>query len=492
MQLYNTTYFYRYLKQTGLLLLLGGLLFALSTCKKDGLLEQGGAGLQFSTDTLVFDTIFTEKASITRKFKVFNPHNKKLKISQIRLKGGKRSSFRMNVDGIPGSYHEDVIIRPQDSIYIFVEVTINPNSTTSPFVINDAVSFQVNDRDQEVILEAWGQNAHYYSTANLNCQTFETGGSAFTLCELPCNATWDDTKPHVILNNVVIDSGCYLAIKQGADVHFHKNARLFVNGTLIVGDSSGTLDNPVTFDGDRTESFFNNKPGQWGGIHFLPSSRSNQLHNCIIKNGTVGLRIDSLAPNHPYPKLYMTNSIIKNMLSTGILGVTGTISAQNCLVYNCGEHAVNLSLGGIYQFLHCTFATYSNDNIEHEKPVLQAANSLKINQQRLLGPLRAVFTNTIIYGSRDSSEVALHQTDGALFEVIFDHALLKMNDTTGNGQFKSVITGNAPLFESTATNGDYRLKSNSPAIDKGKNTFLKYDLENKMRDSDPDLGAYEE
>ena len=75
--------------------------------------------LEFSVDTLRFDTVFTELGSATRFFKVYNRNDKPIRISNIRIEGTNAAFFRMNVDGIPSNDQTDVEVRAQDSIYVF-------------------------------------------------------------------------------------------------------------------------------------------------------------------------------------------------------------------------------------------------------------------------------------------------------------------------------------------------------------------------------------
>src|SRR5210317_1997137 len=56
-------------------------------------------GLKFSTDTILFDTVFTGIGSTTRRLKVYNPNDRALKISKIELGLGASSSYRIIVDG---------------------------------------------------------------------------------------------------------------------------------------------------------------------------------------------------------------------------------------------------------------------------------------------------------------------------------------------------------------------------------------------------------
>ena len=84
-----------------LILLVTGILFY--TCHPErNYIEEGDARLQFSLDTVYFDTIFTTIGTTTKSFRVYNPHSRFIKIDAIRLAGGSESVFRVNVDGMPG------------------------------------------------------------------------------------------------------------------------------------------------------------------------------------------------------------------------------------------------------------------------------------------------------------------------------------------------------------------------------------------------------
>lgn len=97
--------------------------------------------LQFSTDTLTFDTIFSSMGSVTSKILIYNHSNKELKINRLELKGGSASAFRLNADGLIDEDHafSNIVIAPNDSMYLFVEVTIDPNNTHAPIVVEDSI-----------------------------------------------------------------------------------------------------------------------------------------------------------------------------------------------------------------------------------------------------------------------------------------------------------------------------------------------------------------
>ena len=128
--------------------------YIFSSCKKDPVTTDSSATLNFSIDTLMFDTVFTTVGTITKKFKVYNPNSKRVIISSIRLEKGSASKFRLNVDGIPGKELTDIEIRAKDSLFIFVEATLGENNANNPLIINEKIFFNLNGNRQEVNLMA--------------------------------------------------------------------------------------------------------------------------------------------------------------------------------------------------------------------------------------------------------------------------------------------------------------------------------------------------
>lgn len=78
------------------------------------------------------------------------------------LASGEATGFRMNVDGRKGSSFNNVGILANDSMYVFVEVTVDPNGGNQPLLIQDSVLFTVNGIRQSVLLEAYGQDVNLY------------------------------------------------------------------------------------------------------------------------------------------------------------------------------------------------------------------------------------------------------------------------------------------------------------------------------------------
>ena len=83
------------------LLLISSIFISQMACTpEDDFITTGDAALEFSTDTLTFDTVFTAIGSATRILKIYNPHDKSIKVSKIQLDKGADSRFRINIDGI--------------------------------------------------------------------------------------------------------------------------------------------------------------------------------------------------------------------------------------------------------------------------------------------------------------------------------------------------------------------------------------------------------
>ena len=315
----------------GMLLFALGALFLVQCNRDETFITDPGAKLEFSVDTLRFDTTFTELGSATRTLKVFNTHNQPIRISKIYVESSD-TRFRFNVDGIPGNEAEDIEIAANDSLYIFGEVTVNPDEplSISPFVINDALIFETNGNTQRVVLEAWGQNANYIPSR------FNKGGVALLSCDFN-EVVWDDPKPYVIYGILLIDS-CTLNLPAGTQVYVHGgiarvedgmgNLDVYNDGFIYVLpngklDINGTLDDPVVIQGDRLEEPFQEVEGQWVGV--ILASRENDFEHAVIKNSFIGVLVDSAA------SLQMKNTQLYNTSSSGIVARHAEISAQKLL-----------------------------------------------------------------------------------------------------------------------------------------------------------------
>lgn len=479
----------------GIVLLL--LSLNLSGCLEEDEFFDFNEPLSFSVDTLRFDTVFTSLGSATRQVKVQNTTDQNIRISSVRFKDRDRSKFRMNIDGIPANQLSNVEILAKDSIYIFVEVTIDPDQpiSISPFVISDAIVLEGQGISQSLILEAWGQNANYIPNR------FNTG----QLVRLTCGNSrvdWDDPKPYVIYGILFIDS-CQLALYPGTQIYVHgglaqlegnviNDGALFFqkDGVLI---SEGTLDDPVVFQGDRLESSFQEVSGQWTGIRLLAESKGHIIRNTIIKNSIVGIRADSAT------SLVIDKTQIFNTSNAAVIGVHSDMSITNSLFYLNGSYSLLMGYGGDYDVAYTTFANYENQN-----PALYMDNFLcrDANCQVVdVFPLKARFTNCIIAGSNDDEILFVDVSEGQepeLFNVNYENCIVKIDELTMDQLFLDSCSDctEMSIRDSLFTNlddYDLTLHDMSIALDKGQSLEnISDDILGNLRDAvTPDLGCYE-
>src|SRR5690606_4688339 len=118
--------------------------------------------IRFSTDTLTFDTVFTQVGSTTRFFKIHNDGNRFARIDEVRL-AQESYIFRINADGYQGPVIRNLEIPPNDSVYVFVEVTVDPDQplSVSPFIIEENVEVITGNESSSVVIYAWCQYFHY-------------------------------------------------------------------------------------------------------------------------------------------------------------------------------------------------------------------------------------------------------------------------------------------------------------------------------------------
>ncbi|MCY7409289.1 MAG: hypothetical protein LH473_03375, partial [Chitinophagales bacterium] len=251
----------------------------------------------------------------------------------------------------------------------------------------------------------------------------------------------------------------------------------------------------VIFRGDRLEQYYVDLPGNWEGIHFLRASHDNEINYAIIKEATVGIRVDSLKETTA-PKLTLRNSVIAYALSSGILGITADIYGENSLIFSCGEWNTQLEFGGNYNFTNCTFANYSSVLINHQSPVIRMSNYYyykdDLGDHYLPADLNATFSNCIIHGSLDN-ELDRDPFAAAQFNYLFDHCLMKLADTVNVNtiHFSNIIKNQDPKFVDYYEKDDYHLASGSPCIDAGIANSIFLDLAGKTRTGNWDIGCYE-
>jgi hypothetical protein len=472
-----------------IIITIAGLLFTVSCKKEDKISDNPSIKLSFSADSVVFDTVFTSIGSATKQFRVYNTSDSKIKISNLRLGMGDQSAYRINVDGEAGNSFSDIEISSGDSIYIFVRVTINPKDENNPYVVEDDIHFLTNGNEQSIKLIAWGQDAVYILP-----DTYVTGLPPFKIVADSLETVhWTSDKPYVIYGYAVIDSYGKLIIDEGTSVYFHEGGGLwsYVDGELNV---LGTVDNPVTFQGDRLEPEYSNVPGQWDRIWLMESRTGHDhiINNAIIRNGFIGLQTESFT-RITENKVQLHNVIIENMNGIGIFARIFVIEATNTVVSNCGAYNLALTGGGYYEFTHSTIAGYWPFSVRNTPAVFINNFLVDTLNNPLPIPINFTFNNSIIYGyNKDEFETEMDGGADSLY--FFNNSMLKTSFDISNTEiYTNVLKNEDPLFLSIENN-DYRIDSLSPAVGKADiaiSETVPNDILGNPRLPLPDIGAYQ-
>jgi hypothetical protein len=447
------------------------------SCKKDSFITSPDAQISISSDEIKFDTVFTTTGSITQSFKIINENDQKLRLSSIKLIGGSASYFKINADGFVGPQVSNIEVEANDSVYVFVSVSINQSAANIPFIIKDSIQVNYNGTTRQVNLEAWGQNAHFFRNKKITA-----------------DETWNNDLPYVILGSLTVDANKKLTINKGCRIYVHADAPILVDGTLEINGDKDTIDR-VYFRGDRLDEPYNDFPAGWPGIFFRTTSKDNVLNYAVIKNSYQALAVidPKVTAN---PKLTLNECIIDNAYENGIIAVNSSIRARNCLISNCGKNVV-LAKGGDYQFTHCTVASFSNSYILHRDPVLFVSNYVLINNIPVPEILTASFRNCIFWGQDGTveDEVVVAKSGSSAFNVSFNENLWKVVNTPANITSTGIINNQNPVFDTINTTKrlySFRLKDDSPAKNKATNAGVAIDLDGKPRPVGlPDLGCYE-
>ena len=451
-------------------------------CEREYLFRGGSEGLFFSTDTVAFDTVFTSVGSATQNLRVLNPYAEDMVIDAIELAGGDQSNFSLNINGTASSFLREVPLRAGDSLFVFVEVNLNPSNTNEPFVVSDSIIFYTRERSQTVKLMAYGQDVVPLRQEWLSTRTF----------------TKD--KPYLIYDWVVVDTLHTLTIEPGARLYFHNDASLIVFGSLKV---EGEVDEPVLFASDRLEEWYRNKPGQWGYIHLMPGSSDHEINHALIRNSTKGIIVDSVGLGDS-PPLILRNTRIEHVSSQGLIAQNSSIEASNSLFADCGSASVALTVGGNYKFYHCTIANYFSWSFR-SIPALMLSNYFTDGNgnTRLYTMESALFANCIIYG-RNENEVGLDfkVDDKELTDwvnVDFSHSLVKVSQERIDAYpsaFKNDVTVDEVPGFIGASKFNYQLDTLSAAKDAGSMIYARDFPEDilgnsRVKDNGPDQGVFE-
>lgn len=447
------------------------------SCIEDGVTTSPSAQPQFSTDTLRLGDLFTLDASPTSRFTVYNRNDKILNISRIAFVDDNDGVFRLNVDGVAGSSFTNVEIRPNDSIFVFVEATLPENNSSAPVGRLAHIEFLTNGVSSRFPVTVSGQDA-----VRLSGDTRFSG-----------NESLSAEKPYLVSDSIVVEEGATLTVPAGARLLFHSEARMVVHGTLLV---EGTAARKVTMCGDRTGYVASDIPyeimsGQWEGIEFTPTSKENRISHAVIKNSSSGIILDHVAGSGERPALFLHNSVVRNSKGYVVTAIHSDLTAVGCELAEA-SNGIMLLVGGNHTVNHCTIANYYLFTALGGPAVQFSHVDAESDDESGLPYLTADFANTIIYGN--GTEVSHGDLTG--LPVYFRRCLLK-SAGTDDDNFLSCLWDVDPLYytDRQAYIFDYHLQPESPAIGEANSSLThpsaQTDMDGHYRMESPALGAYQ-
>lgn len=456
------------------------MLMALSTsCIEDGFTTSSSDVLAFNRDTVAFDTVITLQGTTTKQMVVYNKSKKQINISSIKVAGlASKGHFHLNVDGIRGDAFENVEIRGNDSIYIFIEAKLDEMDKDEPTYLEDRLDFITNGVQQSVLLSAWGQDV-----IRINGDTIDS------------NTSFTANKPYLIYDTMFVAQDVTLTLDAGTTLLFHDKGAIRCAGRML---ANGTAEEPITFRGDRLdhivgETSFDVMSGQWGGVIFTPPTMGNVLKHVVMRGSSIGMHCSSNYKNDTARcALKLVNCVLTNSATTCLV-------TQNCYVQAIGtefsdaaEEVVYFA-GGKVNASQCTFA----NNYLFEFPSFPVVNVYDVKySDGSMGKIKAYFDNCILYSINDSvpeiNQIVLDD-----FDVYMRYCLFK-SDGGNDSHFINCIWTGDPCFLVSREDYifNYRLGNESDAIGKGNPALCPeeglYDRYGRYRLTNGaiDLGAY--
>lgn len=497
------------------LLLLIGILLSIGSCRSDFETVASTGELTFSKDTVYLDTVFTNLTSSTYNLKVYNHSKNDINIPFIKFNKGLDSKYRMSIDGVQGNQgkvFENITLLAKDSLYIFIETTVESDiNTPTEFLNTDQIEFDSGTNLQKVELVTLVQDAILlYPKKNTDgtIATIPVGDDKINGFYLDKNDPihgnqlhFTNKKAYVIYGYAAVPEGETVTFDAGSRVYFHANSGLIVskNASLQVNGIASTtdkLENEVVFSSDRQQPDFSYIPGQWGTIWLQDGSTNNRIQNLTLKNATVGLLIDG----NDGTTTSIKNTQIYNCTHYGIQGKNALIDGENIVINYNGQASLACTYGGNYKFVHCTF---NNNWSNPAQQTVYISNYSNGATPQIKDLTEATFNNCIIYGSY-SNQMILDQKPEALFNYQLNNCLLKFNNTnnkytsdplyqfdTDPKHYNAIILNQDPKFFNSNIN-NFTIDDSSSAFAKGNPAYLiPLDILGITRTTPPDLGAYQ-
>lgn len=447
--------------------------------------------LEFSTDTLSFDTVFTAQGSATAQVLVYNHNSSAVVVDRVWLENG--TVFKVNVDGEPQLDRlTHLQINGGDSVFVFIRVEIDPTGDNNPLLVTDQLHFHLaNGTTQQIELEAYGQDVVRIGRPGI--------GRKYV-----ASITFTADKPYLIYDTLVVNGA--LTLQAGATLYMHKGACVFALGDV---SAQGTVDAPVLIRGDRLDNLFDSVPylyagGSWNGLYLMAEQpQTYDLRYVDILSGNVGLYCYSTCTSS-LPMLRMEGCRIHNHTLYGLVLLNTDALVTNTEISNCASYCVYCA-GGTHQFVHATIASYFNyTSIRIQSVVKEDAAAVYIDNLSKSEPkTETSFYNSIITGFLSNQLVVATPFDqyypGTFIGNYLKTDTLQMPHAADNVYWQKTDTVDVFVNDFYKYKEyiyyDFRLDSLSPAIGIGDSIVaLPYPMDRNgvsRANMKPDAGCYQ-
>ena len=461
--------------------------------------DNPGFRLEFSQDTIAFDTLISTIPSSTKTLYAFNNNGNGMRITTIQLEGGAKSLFRVNVDGrylADGIWHNFEVLK-HDSLVIRIEMTPPEVGTTEPLYFQDKLHFLLENGAQQTVVLSGGSIDAYIQRGGL-------------IIDEDMMLLTD--KAYVIYDSLVVNPGVTLTLTEGTRLMFHDKAALHVYGRLLV---EGTLEKPVVLRGDRMDHMFDyllydNTPSRWEGVIIHHGSFGNVLTYCDLHSSLFGIiceDTEEVKPDETNPSVTLDCCILHNIGGDGLQFNNCVSKVTNTQISNTLGHTVNLN-GGIHDFVYCTLAQFY-PFVANRGDGLHLVSSADGDEYGLLR--RAHFINCVITGYGEDVIMGENIPQDGSCDYLLHHCFLNTppvddeehfvgcifdRDKKKNEEEKLVRQDNFVLFDTENFFYDFTPKDSSMIRSLADPNYIglpQFDRlgVSRLADDGPDAGCYE-
>jgi hypothetical protein len=411
--------------------------------------------LLYSSDTVQFDTVFTDEGSRTYRLKVFNPAQNAINIDNIRLSGGSSTRYIASIGGLALEGSAQHLVRGGDSTFIFLQVNLLSTGTDTALLHQENLELEYNGRTDYIPLIAHGQDVKRYIGQSITSQT------------------WSGRMPYYIKDSLHVQHGHKLTVEAGVTIYCAFGASIFIDGEISCMGQPGR---PVIIRQSKMDTL--EYPNQWGSIVLRNAAGSYIFSNTHILRGTGG--IVAMIDRYASGKLHIDNTVIRFKSESGVRASNIDIEASNLLIADIGRYGVYLSGQGRYSFVHSTLAKGRPLKPEPVHYIFASDTS----------SLEASFGNCIISAMSDSYSV---QTGP---NTVFNYCVITgLNSLSGIAAYNCVSISTKDRMFSEMAKNRYGLDSVSAArgmASPATAALFPVDLAGNMRDTaSPDAGAFQ-